>query len=403
VRILFLSTNFHPVIGGAESYCRDLATGLAGRGHDVTVFTAGAAGTDPAPGIDGGVTVLRHRSGRDGDVSAWEDGMFGLLPTLARAVRLEDVDVVHANSQDTALLGAIVALQHGMPLVVTCHEVGREHGPLGRGRGRLVFGRLPVDAYIAVSDYYGRVAVDLGAGRVHRIDLGVDLARFRPGDTTAARRAWGIGRDEFVVGCIARFKPRKGLLELVEAVAKVRAVLPGVRLILAGTTSSASREYAARLRARITTLGLSGRVRVVEDCGHDQIAGLLHACDVYAQPSHVEGLGLAVVEAMACGVPVVASDTDGLREIVRPGVTGLMVPAGDAAGIAEAVLQLAQQPPLRARLARAGLAQVVNRFSLGRMVAHTEDLYRQLLAQRSTPDTVERTEADWVLSGEGRR
>jgi glycosyltransferase involved in cell wall biosynthesis len=185
--------------------------------------------------------------------------------------------------------------------------------------------------------------------------------------------------------------------------AKIRTVLPGVRLILAGTTSSGSREYAARLRARITTLGLSGRVRVVQDCGHDQIAGLLHACDVYVQPSHVEGLGLAVVEAMACGVPVVVSDTDGLREAVEPDTSGLMVPAGDAAGIAEAVLQLAQQPPLRARLVRAGLARVVNRFSLGRMVAHTEDLYRQLLLERSATATVERTEADWALAGEGRR
>ncbi|MGH3450645.1 MAG: glycosyltransferase, partial [Haloechinothrix sp.] len=119
MRVLMLSTNFHPVIGGAESYCRDLAVGLAGRGHDVTVFTAGDASNGPVRGVDRGVTVLRHRPGRDSDVSAWEHGMFGMLPVLEQAVRLEDVDVVHVNSQDTAVLGTIVSLQHGMPLVVT--------------------------------------------------------------------------------------------------------------------------------------------------------------------------------------------------------------------------------------------------------------------------------------------
>jgi len=401
MRVLMLSTNFHPVIGGAESYCRDLAVGLAGRGHDVTVFTAGG-GRAPARAVDRGVTVLREQPGR-GDVSAWEHGVFGLLPALARAVRLETVDVVHANSQDTAVLGSVVSLQHGMPLVVTSHEVGREDGPLGRGRGRLVFGQLPVDAYIAVSDYYRRVGAGLGARRMHRIDLGVDLTRFCPGDTAAARRRLGIHGDEFVVGCIARFKQRKGLLELTEAVAKIRSVLPRVRLILAGTTSSASREYAARVQARITALGLAGRVRIVQDFGHDQIAELLHVCDVYVQPSHVEGLGLAVVEAMACGVPVIVSDTDGLREVVAPDVTGLMVPAGDAAGIAEAVLRLAGQPALRARLVRAGLAEVVNRFSLGRMVARTDDLYRGLIAQRAATATVESTDTGWALAGEVRR
>ncbi|MGX6608426.1 glycosyltransferase family 4 protein [Micromonosporaceae bacterium Da 78-11] len=401
MRVLMLSTNFHPVIGGAETYCRDLAMGLAGRGHDVTVFTSPAAGA-PAREVVGGVTVLRALPEPGGDVSVWENGVFGLLPTLQRAVRLQDVDVVHANSQDTAVLGAIVSLQHGMPLVVTSHEVGREHGPLGPGRGRLVFGALPVHAYIAVSDYYQQVAAALGARRVHRIDLGVDLDRFHPGDTAAARRRCRVERDEFVIGCIARFKPRKGLLELLGAVAQVRALLPNVRLLLAGTVSSASRQYAAQLRARITTLGLSRSVRIV-DCGHDQVAGLLRACDVYVQPSHVEGLGLAVVEAMACGVPVIVSDTDGLREVVRPQVTGLMVPVGDAGGIADAVLRLAQQPGERARLAAAGRAEVADRFGLARMVARTEDLYRDLLAQRPAPATVDGADTGWALAGKAER
>ena len=383
MRVLLLTTNFHPVVGGAESYCRELAIGLARLGHDVTVFTDGGAGSAPQNGIERGVTVIRDRSYRQDlttpDKSAWEQMAFGLLPALARSVRVDQVDVVHANSQDTAILGSIVKLHHGIPLVVTSHEVQRDREPLGAGRCRLVFAHLPVDAHIAVSDCYRRAAEGFGARHVHHIPLGVDRDRFFPGDRTVARRRLGIADDAFVLTCIARIKPRKGLLELVDAAATLRTVLPQLQVLLAGTTSSGSQAYAAQVRARIVETGLAGRVRVVDDFGHDQVPVLLHATDVYAQPSYTEGLGLATVEAMACGVPVVATDTDGLREAVEPDVSGLLVPVGEPGPLADAVLRLAHDRDLRDRLIRGGLARVREQFSLATMVAQTEALYRRVI------------------------
>ncbi|XVU28142.1 glycosyltransferase family 4 protein [Actinoplanes sp. CA-054009] len=404
VRVLMLSTNFHPVIGGAESYCRDLATGLAGRGHLITVFTDGGTHYDAPPSrLEQGVMVIRNRSD-SGPVTAetraspWEDGVFRLLPAVADVVGPGAIDLVHANSQDTAILGSIVAAQTGVPLVVTSHEVGRERGPLGQGRCRLVFRHLPVDAHIAVSDYYQRVASTFGARRVHRINLGVDLGRFHPGDRVAARSLWQMPPGEFVVTCIARFKQRKGLLELIEAAARIRTVVPRLRVILAGTTSSGSLQYAARMRARITALGLAGRVRIVEDLSHDQVPQLLRASDVYVQPSHIEGLGLAVVEAMACGVPVVVSDTEGLREVVEPGVSGLMVPVGDSARLADAVVRLAHDGGLRDLLVRGGLIRAQGGFSLARMVTQTEELYERVRGARSVAARVAHV-ADRALAG----
>lgn len=405
MRILMLSTNYRPVIGGAESYCHDLAAGLAIRGHDVTVFTDGSASAEPAVVVEDGVSVLRERSNpahrRGVDVSAWEQMAFGLLPAVSRAVDLGKVDIIHANSQDTALLGAMLKLEHDIPLVVTSHEVGRERGPGGAGRCRLVFGHLPVDAHIAVSGYYERVARGFGATNLHRIDLGIDLHRFVPGDPRAARRQLGIAEDEVVVTCVARFKPRKGQLELIEAAAEIANSVPRLRVVLAGTSSSGSHAYASQVRERVIARGLSGKVLILENHGHDQIAEVLRASDVYVQPSHVEGLGLAVLEAMACGVPVVASDTDGLREVVDDGRSGLLAPVGDPAALARVVLRLLHDQRLRGVLVAGGHAVARGR-GVDLMIARTERLYRSLLLRPTSAPIVDDDPVGLVLTGEGR-
>lgn len=404
MRVLMLSTNYHPVVGGAESYCRDLAVGLVQRGHDVTVFTDGSNSNGPAVLVEQGVTVIRERSYlarlAAADVSTWEQMAFGLLPAVSQAVDLAEVDLIHANSQDTALLGTVLKLQYGIPLVVTSHEVQREHGPAGAGRCRLVFGHLPVDAHIAVSGYYERVASSFGAANLHRIDLGVCLSRFSPGDAGAARRRLGIAVDDVVVTCVARFKARKGLLELIDAAASIAESMPQLRLVLVGTTSSGSAAYAERMRARIAESRLDDRFLLIEDYGHDQIATALHATDVYVQPSHVEGLGMAVLEAMACGVPVVASDTDGLREVIEPEKSGLLVPVRDPSALARAVLRLLGDRRLRDRLVQAGLARV-SMFGVERMVERTEDLYRSLFIGPPVRPTVEVTGSGLVLTTRG--
>ena len=107
-------------------------------------------------------------------------------------------------------------------------------------------------------------------------------------------------------------------MELIEATAEIANSVPRLRVVLVGTSSSGSRAYASQVRERVMARGLFGKVLILENHGHDQIADLLRASDVYVQPSHVEGLGLAVLEAMACGVPVVASDADGFGRSSTP-------------------------------------------------------------------------------------
>src|SRR5207253_7496613 len=115
------------------------------------------------------------------------------------------VDVLHANSHEMAILGAMLALDLGAPLVATFHDQAPEDGPFGVGRSRLVYGRLGVDLFLAPSRFYRDKALGLGAApeRVRLVYLGVDAARFHPGDRAAARCALGLPHDAELVVCAA--------------------------------------------------------------------------------------------------------------------------------------------------------------------------------------------------------
>ena len=383
LRILFLATKYHPVIGGAETYARELTRGLAAHGHEVVVITNARCPGDSAVTVDHGVTIIRDCGYQDSlfadDKSTWEQLYFSLLESTNGLIDLTNCDLIHANSHDTAIFGSMLKLDALKPLVLTSHEIGREDGPFGAGRCRLIFGHLPIDAFIAVSRHYETIMHDFGAAPIHRIYLGVDTHKFSDGYQERTRDALGLSRDAFVVVCLARLKARKGILELLHAVAVAAQQIPKLHLVLAGTTSSGSSDYAAEVAEEIALLNLSNFVTIIQDLSHDEVPPLLRSSDVAVQPSHSEGLGLATIEAMACGVPVVVSRASGLTEVVEHGVSGLQVQVGDTSELTKAIIRIAHDPRLRSRLTAAAQETVDTHFSLDRMVAETEALYLSLL------------------------
>ncbi|MEV6491236.1 glycosyltransferase family 4 protein, partial [Actinoplanes sp. NPDC051633] len=255
----------------------------------------------------------------------------------------------------------------------------REKTAFGTGRCRLVFEYLPVDAYIAVSGYYERLMRRFGAQPIHRVYLGVDTVKFRSAPRAEARLRHNLSDEDFVVTCLARLKPRKGILDLVQATARAVDRLPSLRLIIAGTTSSASSAYAQEIQDEVRKLRLTGTVRLVNDLRHDGVPSLLQASDVAVQPSYTEGLGLAVIEAMSCGIPVIATRATGLSEIVKDGENGLQVEVGNRGELARAITRMATDPRLRARLSSSGRKAVEKWFSLDRMVNETSSIYQTVI------------------------
>jgi L-malate glycosyltransferase len=249
---------------------------------------------------------------------------------------------------------------------------------------RWLYGRA-VDGVAAISTSVADALVRAGVARerVTLIPSGIDCAHFRPpsaDERAQARAALGLGDADLAVGAVGALEPRKGHRYLVEAMALLGRHSPagGAVAIIAGDGSLRD-----ALAAEVRRLGLGdargadGRVRLVGPV--EDARSILWALDIFAMPSLSEGLGVALLEAMACGLPCVASRSGGIVDAVDEGRSGILVAPGDAPALAGALADLCAQPQTRIAMGAAARALAVERFSMAAMARRTVELYRACL------------------------
>ncbi len=301
----------------------------------------------------------------------------GLARTVRR-VRDVGIDVVHAETRPRDALTAVTVAALGRArLVAHWHNA---HPLAEFPWARLAFRRAA--AVVAISDVSRQALLDAGVPerKIHVIHNGIDVERFRPPDPSerqAVRVGLGLGDATFVVVLPGRLTPEKGQTELLRAVALLRDRGDDVVAVLLGADNpgrwGGQREVLEALRDE---LGIADRVRFV---GHrPDVPAVLGAADVVAVPSHREPFGLVVIEAMACGRPVVGTAAGAIPEILDDGQTGLLVEPEDPAALAGALARLRADPGLRARLSAGARATAVRRFSDERMVTELTALYEEL-------------------------
>jgi glycosyltransferase involved in cell wall biosynthesis len=215
-------------------------------------------------------------------------------------------------------------------------------------------------------------------GKVVTIPNGIDTTRFakKPAHQNGPLNLYKSG-TQFLVGMVGHLAPIKGQEDFVRAAAIIASQREDVDFVLAGDDKSRSGENRRAIENLIAQLSLGKRVQLVGWL--DDVRGLLRALDVFVSPSRSEPFGLAVIEAMASGVPVVASMSEGSREIINDGVTGRLVAIKDVEGLAKAIVDLLTNEPERKKLSVNALGLVQQRFSLQRMVEDTEQLYWDVL------------------------
>ena len=233
------------------------------------------------------------------------------------------------------------------------------------------------DHFIAVSKQNLERGLELGLYEPNRVSLirsGIELGRFgEQCDTAAVRQRLGVPEDVPLVTQVGNFKPQKAPLDFVRMAAEVATTVPDARFVMVG--EGRMRPRAEELARR---LGLADRIVF---CGWwDDIPGLLAATQVSVLCSRHEGLPRAVVESLAAGVPVVATAVNGTPEVVRDGVNGFLVPAGDVSGLTGRVLTLLSNSELRERMAAAAPTGL-DEYDIDEMVRQQEDLYRCLLGR----------------------
>ena len=274
----------------------------------------------------------------------------GSVPSLVRILRRLRPSVVHV--MDVWPQAAVAARIARMPrLLVTHHtpELPRQDNLAGRAWQRLGWLARPEVIYTSEAD-----RTRDGRRPSYVVGLGIDLDRF----DSAART---LLSDAPLVGNVARLAPQKDHRTLIAAA----RLVPEADFVVAGD---------GELRAELEQLAEGTRVRFLGE--RDDVPELLASFDLFAFPSRFEGLCLAVIEAQAAGVPVVATPVGGIRESVVDGETGLLVPIGDAPALAAAIRRLLEDRDAARAMAAAARRRVRDRFSIDRMVEDTLRLYR---------------------------
>lgn len=299
---------------------------------------------------------------------------------LRRHIRAQRPAVIQTHLFTSAVYATLASAGLGIPVVSTFHgEPDIDPGDrwlraklrvLGGPRNRLVFVSEALRAHIA----------GLGPLRLERtrvIHNGVDCSVFRPGEATAASiPGLNLPGGATVVGAVGNVRPSKDYAVLLRATAELVERLPGVHTVIVGQATGSMYEELLELRA---SLGLEDRVHFLGF--REDVAELFQVFDVFALSSSDEGFSLATVQAMASGIPVVATRSGGPEEIVVHGQTGLLVPPGDPGALADGLARVLETPDEGRRWAVAGRERATSTFSTGAMLRAYEDLYLELLGE----------------------
>ncbi len=296
-------------------------------------------------------------------------------------------DIVHTHNPKPGLYGRLAARAAGVPVVVnTVHGLYATRDDSWRRRA-VVYGleRLAAacsDAELVQNPEDLETLAHLGVPRrrLHRLGNGIDLERFRPTgreeDRAKLRAEWGASEGTVVVGAVGRLVGEKGYPELFGAARMLRRRQPGTMLVVAGPEDPdkedrLGREDLERARA-------AGVVLLGHRCDVERVyAGL----DIYVLASHREGFPRSAMEAAAMGLPVVATDIRGCRQVVEHGSTGLLVPVGAPSALADALERLARDPALRTAMGRRARQKALRDFDQARVVDTTLEVYGRLLAE----------------------
>jgi len=348
---------------GAAIQLRDLAIGLAARGHVVTVATPPSelwAERMREAGV-GHVAVPMRRAW---DVrAAWR---------LAKVIRAGNIQVAHAHKGRARTLALLAGLMGARSKLVLNRGVSF-HVPRVR---RVGYTSRRVHAIVAVCESIKRdlVATGVPAQKIEVIYSGTDVARFHPGlDGGPIRRELGLAPEHVLITQIG-VRSWRGWQDVLDAMARLAPAEPGARLLFVGAPPPRVAELGERARER----GLDGRVLVL---GHrEDIPQILTASDVVVDASYAgAGLTGSIREALACERPVVATDLAGMPELVIEGETGLLVPPRDPEALARALRRVIENPTWAQAMARAGGKRVDAHFSLRAKLDATEALYRRLV------------------------
>jgi len=347
-------------VGGVERGTVDLAKYLVKLGHKAVVVSNGGELVKELEAL--GVIHYQLPVDKKSIVN-----IVRLIPKLAEIIKKEQIDIVHARSRVPAWISYFASRKTNRIFITTCHGYYKKH-PFSyvMGWAKCVIVPSNVIARHMIEDF--RVPYE----RLRLIPRSVDLDKFKYTDPLKKRR------KEFNVGIIGRLSPLKGHLDFIKAMSKVSRVNPHLKIWIVGDAPASKDAYKEQIRVLVKRLGLwhctefLGTQRDIPDI-------LAHLDLLVLATTTQEAFGRVIIEAQACGVPVVATAVGGVVDIIEDGKTGLIVPPGDPQTMAEAIIKIFKNNELAQKLAENGYKKVKEKYNLELMVRNTLDVYKDAL------------------------
>lgn len=381
LRVAFVIGTLRP--GGAEHQLLEIARNLDSSRFDPLVVALRSSQFDAESGCPVvGLSPPKSSAAR----LPWDAAL--VLCSIVRVAREFRPDLVHAFLPEHAtILGAIAKAVSGAPILVANRlseqKVYRSSSLMGvlerlaLTRANFMVGNsAPIIEEIRAKDGFA-------PERVRKIYNGINTNRFRPTLSSDVRRRFGWSEQHFVVGMVANFRACKRHEDFLTAAALLHREHPKSRFVLVGNDLGTLDSS----RARVDQLGLNGVVQIITGCSHPET--IYHGLDVYVCTSETEGLSNVLLEAMACGKPVVATRVGGNPEAIQDEVQGILVPPCCPDATVAAVKRLIESPGLRHRMGTAGRTRVEQYFSLATMVRAHEQLYSELTSLPSQTSALE--------------
>ncbi len=376
--------------GGMNVYIRELSRQMARRAHTMDVFTRRLDRETPE------ITIIDERTRviqiEAGPPEAAKDSVRRFFQLFTQGVmdfQRRDgrtYDLVHSHYWLSGSVGRLLKAEWQVPHVVMFHTLGEaknrhhldEREPAYRIQGeRLVAGEA--DRIICAGEGEKEMLVRVYGAPAHRVNIvpcGVDTVRFRPMKRGRVRCRLSLPGDEAIILFVGRIEPLKGIDVLIRAVAQLDG--PFRLLVIGGDDKDSARKD--QLVALASELGIDARVTFLDAVPHRELPLYYNAADICVVPSYYESFGLVALEAMACGIPVVASRVGGLKDTVLDGRTGYLVPWRCPEPFAERLELLLSNETLRRSLGREARA-AAERFRWSEVAAKVEDVYHDLVSQ----------------------
>lgn len=394
MKIAIVCSKFPPIVGGGETIVYNQAKELGLRGHKVSVITSNISKKyQPIK-----ENVLFEKYYIDGleDFCVGKGSFKDVSERLYNILVKLNADVVHVHNFVPMFLISLFAKEFTSKIVFTYHNTPNppkrilgyfSQYEMDEAFAMKVVNDSSYDLLLAGSEFYYDWAIRLGS-KAHKTKLfyfWVDRSMFNPSllsNKSEFRAKYRIPQDNFLITLPSRIIERKGILDAIRALKLLENNDLTPLLFLPTLYLPFDSKYASKVKDEIRKLGLEEQVIIPDShIPYDQMPGVYAMSDLIIMPSHHEGLGLALLEAMSMGVPVIGTKVNGIKEIIKDGQNGLLVQSKSSQDLAKAILTLTNDKGMTERVKQNGIQFIEKKFSPKNLVAKLENYYQTLINQ----------------------